>query len=305
MAQQVRPIPEVNYRYGPNAANERSLITRARDVAGQARELGADLTGILGGARHAGLDPDAYRPLVGAAITLGSSRLSVYAAGRALPALTAAELPSDVAFLSCLADAEDDATELLTSASVLAKKATAALDAALELAEDGETSADRAIGRERAAACEEAIGILAELDQRLRYAIGRIQAVPEALGETYESVYNLIRAGGLMPFDGRWLTGEADGLAPGPAGTPAPRRLATVTVLAALPGYLARHGWTRNGTWNGAHVWQLRNLARILVPPPGLADSGELAAAAVHVIARHEGRQPAEVLRDLTTGAAR
>lgn len=35
-----------------------------------------------------------------------------------------------------------------------------------------------------------------ELTRRLRYALARIRDVPSDLGETYESVYNLIRRGG-------------------------------------------------------------------------------------------------------------
>jgi hypothetical protein len=295
------------------ASYEQALLTRARELAGQALELGDGIAAtILGGARAAGLDPAAYAPLTGAALALGADRVIVYRA-------TGPAHPSDVAFLAAVADAEDDARDLFAAASKLADQVTTALDTAHEDLEDAladlaaaqaaedegaaaAAAARAAAARVRIQVCERALAILAELDRRLRHAIARLQAAPAALGETYESVYDLIRAGGLMPFDGRWLTGD-DGPAPGQAAPAAPRRLATVTVLAALPGYLARHGWTRKGTWNGAQVWQLRNLARILVPPPGLADSGELAAAAIHVIAKHEGRSPAEVLRDLTGGA--
>jgi hypothetical protein len=298
-----------------NASYEQALLTRARELAGQALELGEGIAAtILGGARTAGLDPASYAPLAGAALALGADQVTVY---RALgPAH-----PSDVAFLAAVADAEDDARDLFAAAGKLAEQVTAALDAArddledalaglaaAQAAEDEDAAADAAAraaaARVRIQVCERALTVLAELDRRLRHAIARLQAAPAALGETYESVYDLIRAGGLMPFDGRWLTGD-DSPAPGPAAPMAPRRLATVTVLAAIPGYLARHGWTHKGTWRGAHVWQLGSLARILVPPPGRADSGELAAAAVHVIARHEGRAPRDVLRDLTAGAAR
>jgi hypothetical protein len=289
-------------------------LARARELADQALELGEGIAAtILGGARTAGLDPASYAPLTGAALALGVGRVTVYrAAGPAHP--------SDVAFLAAVADAEDDARDLFAAARKLADQVAAGLDIANDgllealadmgeaLAAEDEDAATDAAGRADAAraqiqACDRALVVLAELDRRLRHAIARLQAAPAALGETYESVYDLIRAGGLMPFAGRWLTGD-DGPAPGLAAPPPPRRLATVTVLAALPGYLARHGWTRKGTWNGARVWQFGSLARILVPPPGLADSGELAAAAVHVIARHEGRDPRSVLRDLT-GAAR
>jgi hypothetical protein len=278
-------------------------LARARELADQALELGEGIAAtILGGARTAGLDPAAYAPLTGAALALGADRVAVYRA-------TGPAHPSDVAFLAAVADAEDDARDLLTAAGKLAGQVTAGLDAAnnglldaladAALALEDEDADCAADARALVQACDRALVVLAELDRRLRHAIARLQAAPAALGEAYEPVYNLVRAGGLMPFEGRWITG--DGPAPAPA---APRRLATVTVLAALPGYLARHGWTRVGTWRGAHVWRLRSLARILVPPPGLADSGELAAAAVHVIAKHEGRDPRAVLRDLT-GAAR
>jgi hypothetical protein len=283
---------------------ELSLLTRARDLAAQALDLGDGIAvSILGGARTAGLDPASYAPLAGAALALGADRVTVYrATGRAHP--------SDTAFLAAVADAEDDARDIFHVADKLADQVTAALhtarddlDDALD-SDDAGAAARAARARARIQTCERALAVLAELDRRLRHAIARLQAVPAALGETYEPVYDHIRAGGRMPFDGRWLTGD-DGPAPGPAGPAAPRRLATVTVLAALPGYLARHGWTRQGEWNGAHIWQLGSLARILVPPPGLADSGELAAAAVHATAKHEGRQPADVLRDLTDGTAR
>jgi hypothetical protein len=79
----------------------------------------------------------------------------------------------------------------------------------------------------------------------------------------------------------------------------------TESVLAALPGYLARQGWTREADRRGAQVWRLRDLARVLVPPPGFDDSGELAAIAVCAIARTERRRPRDVLRAMTAGAAR
>jgi len=286
------------------ASYEQALLTRARELAGQALELGEGIAAtILGGARAAGLDPAAYAPLTGAALALGADRVTIYRA-------TGPAHPSDVAFLAAVADAEDDARDLFAAAGKLADQGTAALDAAygdLEdaLASGGEDAdAEAADARVRGLVCERALAVLAELDRRLRHAIARLQAAPAALGETYESVYDLIRAGGLMPFDGRWITGD-DSAAPRSAGQAAPRRLATMTVLAALPGYLARHGWAHQGTWRRAHVWRLNSDLAVLVPPLGLADSGQLAAVAVQAIAKHEHRQPADVLRDLTAGAAR
>lgn len=279
------------------SAYEASLLARARDLADAAVEVGDAVVTVLGGARAAGLDPAAWPPLTGAALALGAARIAVYRAVGPAPA-------NDTAFLSAVADAEDDARELLAAVGTLAETVTVALDAALADADDaarnGEGGDD---ATERAGLCEEALGVLAEFERRLRHAIGRLQAAPTALGETYESVYSLIRAGGIMPAEGRWITGDDPATAR--PGLPPMTRRRTDPVLAALPGYLARRGWTREGNHRGAQVWRLQNLARLLVPPPGLADSGELAAAAVCAIARTERRQPRAVLRALTAEASR
>lgn len=160
-------------------AYESSIAARANDLAEAAAELGGAIAAVLlGGARAAGLDPHVYAPLTGAALALGADRVTVYrAAGPAHP--------SDTAFLSDVADAEDDARDLLAAAGALA-----------------ETASDALAGE------AEALGLLDELETRLRHAIARLQAVPTALGEIYEAVYNLIRSGGRMPIEGRWITGE-------------------------------------------------------------------------------------------------
>jgi hypothetical protein len=285
-------------------AYEASLLARARDLADEAAELGdAVAVTILGGARAAGLDPAAYAPLTGAALALGADRVTVYRAG-------APACPTDAAFLAAVADAEDDARDLLAAAGALAETVTAALDAALadaddaaDAAEAAEDDKDAGDAAERAALCEEALGVLGELDTRLRHAIARLQAVPVVLGETYESVYALIRSGGRMPLEGRWVTGD-DRAVTWPA-VPAMTGRRTGPVLAALPGYLAGHGWTREPDRRGAQVWRLRDLARVLVPPPGFEDSGDLAAIAVCAIARTERRRPRDVLRAVTAGAGR
>ena len=59
----------------------------------------------------------------------------------------------------------------------------------------------------RVRSCEGATEILDLITPRLRYALQRIRALPGDLGETYESVYNLIRRGGRMPYEGRWIEG--------------------------------------------------------------------------------------------------
>jgi hypothetical protein len=73
----------------------------------------------------------------------------------------------------------------------------------------GRKSAAISEAETRVRLCEDTIEILEPLAARLRHALARIGAVPSDLGETYESVYTLIRRGGRMPRLGRWITGQA------------------------------------------------------------------------------------------------
>jgi hypothetical protein len=74
----------------------------------------------------------------------------------------------------------------------------------------GRKAAAIADAEARVGMCEAAIEVLEPLTARLRHALARIGAVPADLGETYESVYTLIRRGGTMPHQGRWITGDPD-----------------------------------------------------------------------------------------------
>ncbi len=213
-----------------SADYERQLLARVRELA-DLGELAEEVRNILGGGRRAGLDPDALGGLVGAAAALGSAGTAVYAAGRGPGVRYAGERD----FLSALADAEDDIAERLRTAVKLRDQATAALDAALDALDAGRqalaaaramptrdtcdgchnakaaaiAAAEAAIAdaQERASLCEAAIDVLDPLITRLRHALGRLRAVPSDLGETYESVYTLIRRGGVMPYEGRWIEG--------------------------------------------------------------------------------------------------
>ncbi len=213
-----------------SADYERQLLARARELA-DLGELAEEVRNILGGGRRAGLDPDALGGLVGAAAVLGSAGTAVYAAGRGPGVRYASERD----FLSALADAEDDIAERLRTAVKLRDQATATLDAALDALDAGRqalaaaramptrdkcdgchnakaaaiAAAEAAIAgaQERASLCEAAIDILDPLITRLRHALARLRAVPSDLGETYESVYTLIRQGGVMPYEGRWIEG--------------------------------------------------------------------------------------------------
>jgi len=121
--------------------------------------------------------------------------------------------------MAAVSEAEDDAEDLLRAVRrvrVETRAAFAAAEAALARARampiwTAEQRAARAAAiaaaRERVAVCRRALNILAALVARLEYALRRLRAVPSDLGETYESVYTLIRRGGALPYDGDWITG--------------------------------------------------------------------------------------------------
>jgi hypothetical protein len=196
--------------------HERQLLARARELA-DLGELAEEVTATLGGARRAGLDPDALGGLIGAAAALGTPGITVYAAGKGPGPRYAGE----GAFLRALADAEDDIAERLKAAGRLHDQSVTALDSALDALDaaramhtrepcdgcHGWKAAAIADAEARVRLCEDAIEILVPLEARLRHALARIRAVPGDLGETYESVYTLIRRGGVMPYEGRWIEG--------------------------------------------------------------------------------------------------
>ena len=197
-------------------SDEQQLLARARELA-DLGELADQITTMLGAARRAGLDPDALGGLVGAAAALDADGLEVYRAGRG----AGARYADDRAFASDLADIEDELADRQHAAEDLAARVAAAL-AAAELALGtarampvrepcngchAAKAAAIAAAEARIALCEDADEILAELTARLHHALARLRAVPGDLGEVYESVCTLIRRGGRMPYEGRWIEG--------------------------------------------------------------------------------------------------
>jgi multidrug efflux pump subunit AcrA (membrane-fusion protein) len=214
-----------------SAEYERQLLARARQLADLSDLTDAALA-CLGGARHAGLDPEAITGLVGCAAALSATSTDTYCAGDGW----AGRHPDERAFLAHIASIEDDIDERLAAAARLGQEVSAARDTAradldgarrqlaaaraMPLLED----CDGCHGRRDAAIdeaqdlirdcetrisiCETAGRILQVLRARLIRARARIRAVPADLGETYESVYRLIRAGGHLPYEGRFITGE-------------------------------------------------------------------------------------------------
>lgn len=214
-----------------SADGELQLLARAQELA-DLEEMAATVTDILGGARNAGLDPDALGGLVGAAIALGADSAGVYAAGKGT-----GRYADEREFLTDVTDAEDEIAERLGATGNLWNRTVDAIEAATrDLREarrqlaaalamptrkpcDGCHAARAAAidaareeiadANERIAVCQSALEVLGELITKLRYALARIRAVPSDLGETYESVYTLIRRGGRMPYEGRWIEGAS------------------------------------------------------------------------------------------------
>jgi hypothetical protein len=195
------------------SGHEARLLTRAEELD-ETSELAGQVTGILGGARAAGLDRDALGGLTGAALALGDDGMTIFTAR------TGPRFPSEREFASAVVDAEDEIISRLRAAQRLRAETVAALAvarAALVAAHAMPAKTDKqraardkaiAAAQHRIALCEEALGILGPLVARLKHALARIRAVPSDVGETYESVYRLLRRGGEMPFDGGWITGE-------------------------------------------------------------------------------------------------
>jgi hypothetical protein len=208
-----------------SAEYERQLLARARRLL-DLSDIRHDTLSCLGAARHAGLDPETLAGLVGCAAALGATSIDTYAAGDGWTGRHANERD----FLTHVASVEDDIEERLGDAARLGRETGTALDAGREdlrtarahldaaralpaghPRRDAAITAAEALIREcgiRIGICEDIDQALTVLRQRLERARARLRAVPADLGETYESVYNLIRRGGHMPHEGRWITGE-------------------------------------------------------------------------------------------------
>jgi len=201
-----------------SAGYELTLLRRARDLA-DLSDLAEDAVRLLGGARAAGLDPEALRGLVGAAYALGANPIRIYTAGR----YRRGGYPTEREFLEDLAATEDDTADRLRAVGRLQSDTVAALGVALEALEDAKAmpvrepckgchdDRDAAIAdaEARIVICRKVAAITDPLAVRLAHALKRLRAVPADLGETYESLYNLVRSGGRMPRRGRWISGEA------------------------------------------------------------------------------------------------
>jgi hypothetical protein len=205
--------------------HERRLLARAHQLA-DVEDLADDVISILGGGRAARLDPDALPGLAGAALALGAGSLTVYRA-------EAARFADDREFTDAVEDAEAEIAARTASVARTRAEAGTALDKAYEARDDGHAALEAArcmpasrpcdgchgaraaaiaAAEARVAApldrigyAETAIGILDDLGVRIRRALTCIRRVPGDLSDTYEPVYDHLRAGRVLPVSGDFL----------------------------------------------------------------------------------------------------
>ena len=166
-----------------------SFLARAQVLAGT-DGLGGHATAISACAYRTGIDPWPLRGLTGTALVLGAG--VTMTTDSAQPYATDRALLDDIGTLDMLLfRRERQCTELRD----LVLAAIAGAPAGPE-------------GDGQRADAQAALDVLAEVMPRLRYARMRLTSVPAALAKRYEAPQRLVRSGGVMPFDGRWITGE-------------------------------------------------------------------------------------------------
>ena len=210
-----------------SADYERRLLARARRLTDLSDIKDAALA-CLGGARHAGLNPDALHGLVGCAAALGATSLDTYTAGEGSKAGTPANGRSSPTWPASKrhrrtprrggparprgecrpgdrprgpGDRPRPPRRPAPPTREPCGGCHARRAAAIAAAGPGSPTA------RPGSACADIGQALPVLRQHLERARAGIRAVPADLGETYEAVYRLIRRGGRLPYEGRWIQG--------------------------------------------------------------------------------------------------
>ena len=158
-------------------------------VLADTSELGYAAGTIYASAGRTGLDPLAIAGLTGVALALAGV---AYMRENQRPYATDRELLDDTEALDVAIFRREHECAALRDT---------ALSAAVSAAEGPDGDAIRADA-------QAALDVLAEVMPRLRYARLRLTAVPRDLAERYEAPQDLVRKGGVMPYAGRWITGE-------------------------------------------------------------------------------------------------
>lgn len=156
-----------------------------------AEEIGDAIVSATGRCGFSGLAPAAYRGLIRAAVALGAR------VRRVPPAWT-----DDAELFAEVADIIDQIMGRLTAIRSLWAQANAAL--AAELAKDDDDQDATLI-----ADCYNARGVLAAAARGFSHLLMCVATVTDDTHETYQSAYDLVLSGHLMPYEGRFLSGEA------------------------------------------------------------------------------------------------
>lgn len=180
----------------------------------RAEEAGCQAATWHAAALAAGVDAEAVRGLMGAALVLAAPLTVIL--GDAPPweqdklmlsatedtAALVAETARDARRLG------DQARDALEDAQAALAAARAAYASASGPADASTAEAAMSAALAQISSCTSALELLEDLTQRLAHAHARLESVPDDLREVYEAHYRLVRKGRVLPFEGRWLTGE-------------------------------------------------------------------------------------------------
>ncbi|MEU8364920.1 hypothetical protein AB0C27_53795 [Nonomuraea sp. NPDC048882] len=160
-------------------------------------EIAGTAAAMIGRCQATGIVVASYRGLIAAAVTLGMQ-----------PALRGRAWPTDTTFVTALVDLECDLFSRLTQVNAMIDR----LVGDIEWLESQYTGTpETEIYLRRSAVLRAALDVLIPAQTRLNYALGRVMAVPEELGETYAAACAHVRSGRQLPFNGRWITGRTAG----------------------------------------------------------------------------------------------
>lgn len=187
-----------------------SYTTRAEHLADTEEQADA-LADIAGRCHATGLDPDVYRPVIVATVTLGRRPKRSPAWANDVELVEAVEELTDE--VRAMAQAMNALNAEVAQALEQAEQDLAAAQRDLRAArDDDEAAAARAAiaeARRTIADCMEALEVLADGAQRLAFVLAKLLAVPDELGDTYAAAYETVRRGHLLPHNGRFLGASA------------------------------------------------------------------------------------------------
>jgi hypothetical protein len=175
----------------------------AEEMAEAAREAGHAAAELNAAAWSAGVVPEATHGITGAAVALGAPVSSLFARVR--------PLHDDKAMLESASDLEGSCAEMLRDSRSFRQSSAAEHVAACDAIAAMDTGVPPAViiaAQRRIADCEAAIELLDDLIRRLEYALACLYRVPDDLEATYEVPYAHVRAGGVLPRAGDFLTGS-------------------------------------------------------------------------------------------------